>query len=152
MANPIPFKPAPVDPKTELSRRLAAAPMEHAEALLVGWDLLQTAHDQGILDLAVGMISAKDTIAGKAADYAKLPEGVAGLRNGIALLKILMALDPEVLDCLSESLRVAAAQHRAESKPPSLFALARRATSEDSRRGLSFMTLLLSGVGRALKR
>lgn len=152
MANPIAFKPTPVDPRTELNRRLASAPTEHAEALLVAWDLLQTAHEQGILDLAVGMISAKDYIAGKAADYAKLPEGVATIRNGIALLKILGALDPETLDCLSGALRSAALEHRAEEKPPSLFAIARRATSEDSRRGLSFMTLLLSGVGRALKR
>ena len=35
MANPIAFKPNPVDPKLELEKRLSAAPMEHGEALLV---------------------------------------------------------------------------------------------------------------------
>jgi hypothetical protein len=43
-------------------------------------------------------------------------------------------------------------EHRREQTPPSLFQLAKRATSEDSRRGLSFMTLMLSSFGRSLKR
>ncbi|MDP9039302.1 MAG: DUF1641 domain-containing protein [Acidobacteriota bacterium] len=152
MANPIAFKPIPVDPRTELTRRLTAAPTEHAEALLVLWDLLQSAHDEGLLDLAHGMISAKDTVAGKLAEYAKLPEGVAGIRNALALLKILSAVDPDALGALSSALSAAAAEHARESKPPSLYALFRRATGEDSRRALSFVTLLLSGAGRSLKR
>ncbi len=150
MANPLQFKPIPVDPKTELSRRLAAAPTEHAEALLVAWDLLQTAHDEGILDLAQGMISAKDTIAGKLADYAKLPEGVAVIRNLISMVKILGSFDPDTLDTLSETLRTAVVEHQAEEKPPSLFKLIRRANNEDSRRGLSFLLTMLGGLGQSL--
>jgi hypothetical protein len=42
-------------------------------------------------------------------------------------------------------------EHKREQKPPSLFQLAKRATSEDGRRGLSFMTLILAGLGRSLK-
>ena len=42
-------------------------------------------------------------------------------------------------------------EHQAEREAPSLWQLAKRATSEDSRRGLSFMTLVLSGLGRSLK-
>jgi uncharacterized protein YjgD (DUF1641 family) len=152
MANPLAFKPIPVDPRTELNRRLENAPTEHAEALLVAWDLLQTAHDQGVLDLLNGLISAKDTVAGTVAKYAKTPEGVAGIRNALALAKVLTVLDPEMLDRLSKALDDATVEHRREGAPPSLFALLRRATSEDSRRGLSFVTLLLGSLGRSLKR
>jgi len=74
MANPLNFKPLTVDPRTELQRRVAEAPVIHAEALLVAWDVLQAAHDQGILDMMHGMIGAKDTITGKVAEYAKLPK------------------------------------------------------------------------------
>lgn len=151
MANPIAFKPNPVDPKLELERRLAAAPIEHGEAALVAWDVLQTAHDEGLLDLLQGLLGAKDTIAGKLAEYAKLPEGVAGIRNLLALAKILTALDPEFLNCLANSLDTATLEHRRELKPPSLWQIGRRVASEDSRRGLSFLTLLLSGLGRSLK-
>ena len=62
-----------------------------------------------------------------------------------------MALDPETLDQVSKSLLTAAESHRRESKPPSLWQLAKRATSEDSRRGLSFMTMLLGALGKSLK-
>ena len=62
-----------------------------------------------------------------------------------------MALDPETLDNVSKSIVTATGEHRAEAKVPSLWQLARRAASEDSRRGLSFMTLLLGAVGRSLK-
>jgi uncharacterized protein YjgD (DUF1641 family) len=152
MANPILFKPAPVDPKLELQRRLDAALKEHAEALLVAWDVLQAAHDKGLLDMLHGAIEAKDAITGKVAEYAKLPEGVAGIRNLLAAMKILAAIDPEVLDRFSRAVQSAAQEHGKETEPPSLLGIVRRAGSEDSRRGLSFATLALENLGRALKR
>jgi len=151
MSNPLPFKPIAADPRTELQRRLVEAPKQHAEALLVAWDILETAHDQGVLDALHGLIGAKDTIAGKLAEYAKTPEGIASLRNLLAAAKILAALDPETLDQLSRSIVAASEQHKQEQKPPSLWQLFKRTNSEDSRRGLSFLTLLLSGMGRSLK-
>ena len=151
MANPLHFKVV-VDPKHELQRRLDAAPVEHAEALLVGYDILQTAHDNGLLDLVNGIVGGRDVIAAKLAEYAKLPGGIAAaIRNLLAAGKILMALDPETLDELSKSIVTATGLHKAEEKPPSLWQLAKRATSEDSRRGLSFMTLLLGAVGKSLR-
>jgi uncharacterized protein YjgD (DUF1641 family) len=152
MANPLVFKPLPVDPKTELQRRLDAAPTEHAEALLVAWDVLQAAHDTGLLDTLHGAISAKDTIAGKIAEYAKQPEGIAAIRNLLAAGKILTVLDPEVLDQLTKAVAEASEEHRREKTPPTMWQIAKRATGEDSRRGLSFVTLVLAGLGRAMKR
>ena len=151
MAVPIAFRPIPVDPHLELERRLKAAPREHAEALLVAYDLLQVAHDKGILDTVDGLISAKDTIFGKLAEYAKLPEGISGIRNLLTGLKILTVIDPEVLDQLSRTIIQASADHKKEEKPPSLFQITKRVFSEDSRRALSFMTLALVGVGKSLK-
>ena len=150
MANPLQFKVV-VDPKRELQRRLDDAPVEHAEALLVGYDILQRAHDNGLLDLVHGLVGGRDIIAAKLAEYGKLPGGVAAIRNLLAAGKILMALDPETLDQLSKSIVTATGQHKAETRPPSLWQLAKRATSEDSRRGLSFMTLLLGAIGRSLQ-
>ena len=151
MAAPLTFTPLPVDHKKELQRRLDAAPVEHGEALLVLWDLLQTAHEQGILDLLDGMVSAKDTIAITIAKYAKTPEGIAAVRNLLAAVKLLGELNPEVLDNLSRILTQAGAEHKAEREPPSLWQLVRRSTSADSRRALSFATMLLSGLGKSLK-
>ena len=151
MAVPIKFTPLPVDPHLELERRLRAAPREHAEALLVAYDVLQAAHDKGILDTLDGLITAKDTIFGKLAEYAKLPEGIAGIRNLLAGAKILTSIDPEILDKLSTAMIQANTDHKKEEKPPSLFQITRRIFSEDSRRTLSFMTLALGNVGKSLK-
>lgn len=152
MAHPITFKPQPVDYHKELMHRVEEAPREHAEALLVAWDLLQTSHDQGILELVQGLIGGKDIIAGKLAEAASVPESVNAIRNGIALARILGAIDPDMLQRLAQGFDKASKEHQEEKEPPSLWTLFRRSTSRDARRGLSFMTSLLVALGRAAKR
>jgi uncharacterized protein YjgD (DUF1641 family) len=151
MAKPIAFKPITVDFKADLVRKLEKAPEEHAEALLLAYDVLEEAHRKGLLSLLHGAIGAKDTIFNTLSKYASQPEGIAAIRNLLTAAKILTELDPEVLDQLSKVMAHATKEHQAEREAPSLFQLAKRATSEDSRRGLSFMTLVLSGLGRSLK-
>ena len=151
MANPISFIPKAVDPKLELQKRLQAAPNEHAEALLVAYDLLEEAHRQGILDALHGAIGAKDTIVGLVAQYSAEPMSVNAIRNLLALGKILGTLEPEPLSQLSKEMAVALDSHKREQEPPSLWQIFKRATSSGARRGLSFMTLMLTAVGRSTK-
>ena len=151
MAKPIAFKPITVDFKADLQRRLERAPEEHAAALLAAYDVLEAAYDEGLLDILHGMIASKDTIITTFARFASQPEGVAGIRNLLTAAKILTELDPEVLDHVSKAMATATEEHKREPKPPSLFQLAKRASSEDSRRGLLFMTLILSSLGKSLK-
>ncbi len=151
MANPIAFKVHAGDPHQELERRLAAAPREHAEALLVAWDLLQTAHDKGVLDLAHGLMGGRDIIATELAAAGNKPETVAAIRNLISMGKLLASLDPATLDRLGNALDRAAKQKKAEEKPPSLWQLFKRVASEDGRRGLSFFTTVLTGLGRSMR-
>jgi uncharacterized protein YjgD (DUF1641 family) len=168
MAHPITFKPKPVDPQMELMQRVEGAPKEHAEALLVLWDLLQVSHDKGLLDLAVGLVEGKDIITGKLAEAANLPESVAAIRNGMALARVLGSLDPDMLQRLAKSLddaskqKVASEQQAAmhgshhkskpeSAKPPGIFAITKRVLSADGRRGLAFATDLLVALGRAMK-
>jgi uncharacterized protein YjgD (DUF1641 family) len=150
MANPLPYKPPPVDPGLELEKKLTAAPREHGEALLAAWDLLESAHTQGVLDALHGAIYAKDTIAGALAQYAKQQESIQLMRNALALAKILGSLDPEILESVARAMAEASEEHRNEERPPSLWKLIRRVNSEDSRRGLSFVTLMLAGLGRSM--
>ena len=151
MAKPIAFKPAAVNFKADLQRRLEKAPEEHAAALLAAYDVLEAAYDEGLLDILHGMIASKDTIITTLSRFASQPEGIAGIRNLLTAAKILTELDPEVLDNVSKAMASATEEHKREQTPPSLFQLAKRANSEDSRRGLSFMTTLLSSFGRSLK-
>ena len=151
MASPISFKPEAVDPHRELMRRVDEAPREHAEALLVAWDLLQTAHDQGILDLAQGLIGGRDVIAGKLAEAGRSEEGVQALRNLLAVGRILAAFDPDVLQRMAKSFEREQGATKRDAKPPSLWELFRRVASADGRRGLAFLTTMLTGLGRATR-
>jgi uncharacterized protein YjgD (DUF1641 family) len=151
MAIPLTFKPNPADPHVDLEHRLKAAPREHAEALLVLYDTLQAAHDNGMLDAVHGAVVARDTIFGEITRFANAPEGKAGLLNLLTTAKLFASLDPEILSRLSRASTEAAEQHKQERTPPSLWQLFKRASSEDGRRGLSFVTLLLTSAGRALK-
>jgi uncharacterized protein YjgD (DUF1641 family) len=151
MAKPIAFKPVTVDFKLDLQRRLEKAPSEHAAAMLQAWDVLEAAHEAGVLDLLHGMMESKDTIITTLSKYASQPEGVAGIRNLLTAAKILTEVDPELLEHLSKVMVSAKEEHKQERTPPSLFQIFRRATSEDGRRGLSFMTMILTGLGRSLK-
>ncbi len=149
MANPITFTPQPVDPHVELMRKVEAAPREHAEALLVAWDTLQTAHDQGILDLIQGLIGGRDIIAGKLADAVVLPESINAIRNLIALGRIVAALDPDMLHRLAKAVDQGMQGPHPNGQTPSLFRIARQATSPEGKRGLSFAVQLLVALGTA---
>ncbi len=150
MAQPIEFIPTHADPRTELQRRLAEAPSEHAEALLVAYDLLDEAHRQGLLDAIHGAISARDTIFGLLAKYSADPAFITAMRNILGFTKILGAIDPGPLSRLSKETLDAMETHRREERPPSLWQIFKRMRQPETRRGLSFLTLMLGSLGRAL--
>jgi uncharacterized protein YjgD (DUF1641 family) len=149
MANPISFVPKAVDPKLELQRRLSAAPNEHAEALLVAFDLLEEAHRQGVLDAIQGAIGAKDTIIASLAAYSAEPMSIHAIRNLLALGKILGTLEPEPLSRISKAIFAAAEDRKAEKEPPSIWQLFKRLRTPEARRGLSLITRMLGAVGAA---
>jgi uncharacterized protein YjgD (DUF1641 family) len=145
MANPIAFKPAEYDPKQGLMRRLDAAPREHAEALLVAYDLLQEAHDQGILDALHGMVHAKDEIVGKLAEGARVQESIGALRNLISAGKLLGAIEPEMMSNVASAMSTASTT--TQDEPLSLWGLFKKMSSREGRRGLTLMVSLLVALG-----
>ncbi len=149
MAQPVSFIPKKADPKLELQRRLASAPSEHAEALLVAYDLLEEAHKQGILDALHGAIKAKDTIASLLAKYAADPVNINAVRHVIAVGQMVGSFDPEPISNLAKEAYTAMETQRREIRPPSLWQLYRRMNQPDARRGLSFVTSMLGALGRA---
>lgn len=144
MAAPIAFEPKPIDPTQELQRRLAIAPAQHAEALLVVYDLLQEAHDKGLLDALHGVVHARDAVFEELATGAKQRPVIAAIRNVVSLSKILSSIDPEAL-----SSAVAEVDKEAKSaEPPTFWQIFRRTRTPEARRGLGLMTSLLTGLGR----
>jgi len=125
-------------------KRLDAAPREHAEALLVAYDLLQEMHDQGILDTLHGMVHAKNQIAGHVAEGLRMQESIDALRNLVSATKLLGAIDPEAM---SRMTRAMGESLNPPEKPLGLFGLMGKALSVEGRRGLTVMVELLVALG-----
>lgn len=132
----------PEDSRGDLVRKIQDAPIEHAQAVLAAYDLLGRLHEKGILDLLNGLLSAGDTVVKQVVDLISAPEAVTALRTGLIFSGLLKSFDAGKLHDLFA---------KAQQEPPSLFAMAREAMSEDARRGIAVAIGLLQLFGAALQ-
>ena len=151
MAIPIRFQAPRYDPREELRARLDAAPVEHSEALLEAYEVLQRLHDRGILAALNGALGASDMVLESVVDVIKTPEAIRTMRNLLLLVKLLGNIEPEllggILGAVPEVVNKGAA---AQANPPGLLSIAQKFGSKESRRGLALAALILESVGRSL--
>jgi uncharacterized protein YjgD (DUF1641 family) len=149
MARPIPFEVSRRDPREELTLRLDNAPVEHAEAVLSAYEVIQGLHDRGVLDLVRGVLSAGDRLLEMAVDEVRSPEGVRTIRNLLLLAKVLGTIEPAWLRDVTLAIPKALAQANAEqARPPGLIQLVRTFSTRDFRRGLAGLSDLLVQFGK----
>jgi uncharacterized protein YjgD (DUF1641 family) len=149
MSQPVRLEFAPRDARAELQTRLQNAPLQHAEALLSGYDLLQRLHDRGVLDLLRGALGSSDQVLSIVVDAAKTPDAINATRNLLILSKVMFALEPELLENIANAVPDTLAQ-ASEQKPLSLWQMFKKLRSQDTRRALSAMLGLLESFGRGL--
>src|SRR5207249_4050160 len=149
MSQPIRLEFSPRDARAELQTRLQNAPLQHAEALLSGYDLLQRLHDRGVLDLLRGGLGSSDKVLSIVVDAAKTPEAINATRNLLVLGKVMFTLEPELLENIANAVPNAFAEAR-EQKPLSLWQMLKKMCSQDTRRALSAMLGLLESFGKGL--
>jgi uncharacterized protein YjgD (DUF1641 family) len=154
MARPISLEVAPRDPRKELVTRLESAPLEHAEALLESYELLQQLHDKRIFTLLRGALSAGDKIIEDAVAVAEAPESIRAMRNAIILSKILGSIEPELLQSVAAAVSETVESERRQSmdaEPPGLLSLLSHFTRAESRRSMALAGRFLGAFGRQLK-
>src|SRR5882762_1038129 len=149
MAQPIRLEFPPRDARAELQTRLQDAPLQHAEALLSGYDLLQRLHDRGVLDLLRGGLGSSDKVLSIVVDAAKTPEAINATRNLLILSKVMFTLKPDLLEEIAQAVPNSLVQARAK-KPLSLWQMFKKMCSQDTRRALSVMLGLLESFGKSL--
>jgi len=149
MAKPVPLQLPARDPREELRSRLERAPLEHADALIATYEVLQGLHDSGVLEVLRGLLGSSDKVLERVVDAARAPESVHAIRNLMTLLKTLGAIDPELFDGFALALPEAM-QHAKErgKEPPSLLAILNKFRSKDLRRGLVAINALLEAWGK----
>jgi uncharacterized protein YjgD (DUF1641 family) len=151
MARPIPFELSRRDPREELKSRLNNAPVEHAEAVLSAYEVIQGLHDRGVLDLVRGALSASDRLLEMAVGEVRSPEGVRAIRNLLLLAKVLGTIEPELLRDFTLAIPKALAQANVEqARPPGLIKLLSTFSNRDFRRGLAGFNDLLVAFGKNL--
>ena len=149
MSQPIRLEFPPRDTRAELQTRLQNAPLQHAEALLSGYDLLQRLHDSGVLDFLRGGLGSSDKVLSIVVDAAKTPEAINATRNLLILSKVMFTLEPDLLEDIAEAVPNSLAQARAK-KPLSLWQLLKKTCSQDTRRALSAMLGVVESFGKSL--
>jgi uncharacterized protein YjgD (DUF1641 family) len=151
MARPIPLELPPRDPREELNSRLQQAPLEHAEAVLAVYEVLQGLHDHGVLELMRGMLGGSEKILEQVVAVGSGAQSIRATRNMLLLATMLGEIEPALLSDLTRAIPKALVQANAEeSKPPGLFKLIGTFWNKDFRRGLAAFNNLLVVFGRNL--
>jgi len=152
MAQPIPLHLAPRDPREHLDARLQQAPLEHAEAVLAAYEVLQGLHDRGVLEVMRGALGGGEKILEQVVAVASGPEAIRATRNLLLLVNTLGEIDPALLSDITRAIPKALVQANAEErKPPGLFKLMSTFWNKDFRRGLAAFNDLLVMFGRNLR-
>src|ERR1700761_1530976 len=107
----------PRNSRDDLIRKVEQAPVEHAEAVLAAYDLLQRLHEKGLIDLLSGLLSAGDTVVDRVVDVISSKEMVTALRLGLIFSSVLSSIDADDL----QSVLAGAAK-----EAPSLLALGKQ--------------------------
>jgi uncharacterized protein YjgD (DUF1641 family) len=152
MARPIPLELPARDPREDLRKRLEHAPIEHAEALLDSYELLQQLHDHGVFELLRGALSASDKLIETAVDAAKSDESIRAIRNAIILGKVFASINPEVLQCVATAAsETMGCYEKPIIEPPGLFSLLSQFRHKELRRSIAFVNRFLENLGNQIK-
>jgi uncharacterized protein YjgD (DUF1641 family) len=152
MARPIVFEVPPYDPREALRKRLEAAPVEYAEALLESYELLQQLHETGTLRVLTGALSAGNQILEKAVDAAHSDEAIRATRNAILLGKMLASINPEILAGIAAAVdETLGSSKKPVIEPPGLFALFSQFRRKELRRSVALINRFLESLGNQIK-
>jgi len=149
VAKPIPLQLPPRDTREELHSRLQSAPVEHAEALLAGYEVLQGLHDSGVLELLRGLLSSGDKVLQVAVDATRTPDSFRIIRNLLLLVKMLGEIDPALFEGFVQALPEAMQTAREQGKDsPGLLSTLNQFRNKDLLRGIVVVNSVLEVWGR----
>ncbi len=148
MAQPIAFSRRPSEAARQADL-LQDAPIQHAEAILSAYELLELLHSRGILSLLRGLIGSGADVVQIVTEALDQPAFIRAIRNLLLLLKSLGAIPPDAIATIAAAVKddvKREEQHRA----PGLIQLFRRLRNEDSRHAVSAMLDVFENLGKEL--
>jgi uncharacterized protein YjgD (DUF1641 family) len=152
MAQPIALEIAPRDARKELLARLEKAPAEHAEALLDACELIEQAHEAGVFEVLRGVLSAKNHVLEAMVGDADTSQSIHALRNAIIFGKMMGSINPELMQCIANSVsETLGSERRPVIEPPGLLSLLGQFRRPELRRSVALINKFLDTLGTRLK-
>lgn len=150
MARPILLDIAKGDPTEQLRLQVQRAPVDHGEAVLAGFEVLQGLHDQGVLEVMRGLLGSGEKVLDIVVKATETPEAIRGIRNLIVISKVLGAIEPGLLEKFAQAIPAAlvAVAKAEQAEPPGLWGILNIFRSRNLRRGLAVVNNLLEAWGK----
>ena len=79
----------PADARIDLIKKLESAPVEHAEAILHGYELLQQLHEKGFLELLTGVLTGGEAVLNHVVGLISSPTAITATRVGLMMVNLL---------------------------------------------------------------
>ena len=151
MARPIALETPPRDLRKEREAQLANAQLDHAEALLDAYELIEQLHKSRAFELLRGALGASGELTERAAAAADTPQATKALRNLVLLGKLLSSVDPDVMESYVSAV-VGTVGHKPvpAAEPPSLWAILKQLSRREVRRTLALVNQFLEILGAGL--
>jgi uncharacterized protein YjgD (DUF1641 family) len=151
MARPIVLETPPRDLRKEREERLKQAQIDHAEAILNAYELIEQLHRSRAFELLRGAFGASGQLTEKVAGAADTPQAVNALRNLILLTKMLGSIDPEIMESYAAAVAgTLGHKPNPDTEPPGLFAVLNQMRRREIRRALMLVTRFLAILGGRL--
>lgn len=151
MAQPLLFTPPLRDLRRELIHHLEKAPQEHVEALLDLYAILQLLRDKGLLEIAKGILGSGEQVLGILTETIETDEVVRAVRNLVIFIKVLGAIEPEILEKIVRDLSASIDRVKGE-KPPGILKLMGSVAKAPARRALVPIVTSIRSAGENLGR
>jgi uncharacterized protein YjgD (DUF1641 family) len=133
----------PADARIDLIKKLESAPVEHAEAILQAYELLQQLHEKGFLELLTGVLTGGEAVLNHVVGLISSPTAITATRLGLMMVNLLGSIDAE---------KISTALAAGSAEPPSLLSMAKQATSKEARSAMAVGLGLLTAFGEALEK
>ena len=151
MAEPITLDLPRSDPRAQLQERLERAPVEHAEALLAAYEVLQGLNDSGVFELVLAALKSRDKLLDMAVETAGAPSSMRGIRNLLILVNMLGAIEPDLLERFTRVAPEALTMMVRQPERPGLWTLIKNFFwNQDFRHGVVAVNMFLEALGRGL--
>ncbi|HZP05017.1 MAG TPA: hypothetical protein VFB43_08965 [Terracidiphilus sp.] len=151
MARPIALETPPRDLRKEREEQLKQAQIDHAEAILNGYELLEQLHKSRAFELLRGVFGTTGDLTEKVATAADTPQSVNAMRNLILLAKMLGSIDPEVMESYVAAVTGTVGHKPSpDIEPPGLFSVLNQLRRREVRRALVLVNRFLEIFGNRL--